>query len=953
MKINSVELENFKTHVKSKVSFSKGLNLVLGQNGAGKSSILQAIGFALANVKGEGSYKDFITNFNESTTALVKVSFTAQDGLEYSIVRKINESHTTWDLLSPSGTVWRTQNKVVTVLKELTGIHGKMDDVYKRVITAHQNDMTSVFSMTASQRKKFFDELFNTQVYKEMYNSELKAYSDELENMQIELDFKQNSLKEETQELENLKKKHDELSKNLDEANRIFNKISTDKLLKEEKLKEYEKMRNELEKLKTTKTEKEKREESAKKNLNELNKNLEKAIQAEKTCKNYKSYHDEYEKLYEKLEAKQNILIGDEKKLEALREEEKKLSTLKNEREKMLVNLSSFQKRKEEVEMEINALKAQTINKEKTLHDVEKEYDRLTQDCNEKMNCLEKKETFQKKIENTIKKLSKIEAAKNELMKDEIQISNEELKRLEKKVNEAKSIKEHLESLSAQKYSLIEKLNNLSDAENSLSGGTCPLLNEKCLNLKGKDVSLYFDEKKMNLKKEIDILNSKIENMENEIKNAKEAEIKLIEERKNEELFQKKLERINALKEEERTLLEEIKDILKVEEFSFKKIEKVNDEKRKEIENLKAEINSLAGKKEEIKKRREMLKKDLKELKSALCLKEKSIQKLLNLEYETIKKVKESEKTLNGFSKNQKEVEEFLAKVKKRKDEILKLRQKLTELRPFYEEYNKKIEMAKEVEHLLLKVRDEEEEKKKIEAELSEITEKIENLSKIYNEKKHFNLMEEANSTNEKLKVLNSKITEVKGELMGINREIEKLKEKKKLLEEIEKELSLLKKKKKFVQEFRNMLNGMGGKVAERYRKYLASKATFKYRELTNKSDKIEWRNDYDVHLVSQINGKISDRSFSHLSGGEQMVVALCLRAALNEMFSTSKFVIFDEPTVNLDAERKRALSEYLPKLFKDMEQVIVITHDESFREMAEKIVFIEKINGVSHVINE
>ncbi len=83
------------------------------------------------------------------------------------------------------------------------------------------------------------------------------------------------------------------------------------------------------------------------------------------------------------------------------------------------------------------------------------------------------------------------------------------------------------------------------------------------------------------------------------------------------------------------------------------------------------------------------------------------------------------------------------------------------------------------------------------------------------------------------------------------------------------------------------------------------------------------------------------------------MVVALCLRAALNEMFSTSKFVIFDEPTVNLDAERKRALSEYLPKLFKDMEQVIVITHDESFREMAEKIVFIEKINGVSHVINE
>ncbi len=953
MKINSVELESFKTHVKSKVSFSKGLNLILGQNGAGKSSILQAIGFALANAKVEGSYKDFITNFNESRTALVKVSFTGQDGLEYSIVRKINENHTTWDLLSPGGTVWKTQNKVVTVLKELTGIHGKMDDMYKRVIIAHQNDMTSVFLMTASQRKKFFDELFNTQVYKEMYNSELKAYSDKVEKMEIELDFKRDSLKKETEELEGLEKKQNELSKKLEENNRIFNKFSADKLLKEEKLKEYEMMRNEIEKLKTTKTEKEKRKESAKKNLNELNQNLKKAIEAEKTCENYKSYHDEYEKLYEQLEAEQSILIADEKKLEALREEEKELSALKNEREKLLVNLSSFQKRKEEVKVEINTLRAQISNKEKTLFDVEKEYITLTQDYNEKMNCLKKKETFQKKIENTIKKLSKIEAAKNELTKDKIQFSNEELERLEKKVNEAKSIKENLESLSAQKYSLIEKLNNLNNAENSLSGGTCPLLNEKCLNLDGKDVSFYFNEKKMNLKKEIEVLSSKIENMENEMKNAKKAETKLIEERKNEELFQKKLERINELEEEEKTLLEGIKDILKVEELSSKKIEKVNDEKRKEVEILKAEINSLAGKKEEIKKRKEMLKKDLKDLKNGIRSKEESIQKLSNSEYETTKKLKESEKALNELSKNQKELEEFQIKVKKHKDEILKLRQRLKKLRPFYEEYNKKIEMAKEVERLLSKVRDEEEEKKKIEDELNELTEKIEKLSKLYNEEIHLNLREDTNSMNEKLRVLNSEITEIKGELMSINREIEKLKEKKKLLEEIEREISLLKKKKKFVQEFRNMLNGMGGKVAERYRKYLASKATFKYRELTNKADKIEWRNDYDVHLVSQINGKISDRSFSHLSGGEQMVVALCLRAALNEMFSTSKFVIFDEPTVNLDAERKRALSEYLPKLFKDMEQVIVITHDESFKEMAEKVIFVEKINGVSHVVND
>jgi len=348
-----------------------------------------------------------------------------------------------------------------------------------------------------------------------------------------------------------------------------------------------------------------------------------------------------------------------------------------------------------------------------------------------------------------------------------------------------------------------------------------------------------------------------------------------------------------------------------------------------------------------------MLKRDLEELKNSLRSKEESIQALSKLEDEGIKKIKAIERSLNGLSKNKKDVEEIQEKVKKRKDKILKLRQKLTELRPFYEEYNKKIEVAKEVEYLLLKIKGEEEEKKKIDAELSEITERIKNLSKLYDEEIHSKLKEEVNTISEKLSELNSKTIEIQGELISTNREIEKLREKKKSLEKIEKDISLLKKKEKFVQEFRKMLNGMGGKVAERYRKYLAAKATLKYRELTNKADKIEWRNDYAVHLISPIAEKISDRNFSHLSGGEQMVVALCLRAALNEMFSASKIVIFDEPTVNLDAERKHALSEYLPRLFENMEQVIVITHDESFREMAEKVIFVKKENGVSHIVNE
>ncbi|MDD4479289.1 MAG: AAA family ATPase, partial [Mesotoga sp.] len=47
MKLHSVELENFRNHENSLYEFDKGVNLILGKNGSGKSSIIEAIGLAL------------------------------------------------------------------------------------------------------------------------------------------------------------------------------------------------------------------------------------------------------------------------------------------------------------------------------------------------------------------------------------------------------------------------------------------------------------------------------------------------------------------------------------------------------------------------------------------------------------------------------------------------------------------------------------------------------------------------------------------------------------------------------------------------------------------------------------------------------------------------------------------------------------------------------------------
>ncbi len=60
----------------------------------------------------------------------------------------------------------------------------------------------------------------------------------------------------------------------------------------------------------------------------------------------------------------------------------------------------------------------------------------------------------------------------------------------------------------------------------------------------------------------------------------------------------------------------------------------------------------------------------------------------------------------------------------------------------------------------------------------------------------------------------------------------------------------------------------------------------------------------------------------------------------MSELFTESKFSIFDEPTNNLDTERrKRSLADSIGEILKNLEQSIIVTHDDTFREMAQKVI--------------
>ena len=115
--------------------------------------------------------------------------------------------------------------------------------------------------------------------------------------------------------------------------------------------------------------------------------------------------------------------------------------------------------------------------------------------------------------------------------------------------------------------------------------------------------------------------------------------------------------------------------------------------------------------------------------------------------------------------------------------------------------------------------------------------------------------------------------------------------------------------------------------------------ASLNFNKITGRTERIEWSNEekdkYAVYLVGQ-ERKIA---FEQLSGGEQVSVAIAIRGTMTEYFTNSRFMILDEPTNNLDTERKKLLAEYMGEILKNLDQSIIVTHDDTFREMAEKII--------------
>lgn len=90
MQLERLELRNFGPHRRQSIDFRPGINCILGANGSGKSTILDALRFAITNsLEAVGTRGDNITH--GETTGHVKALW-SHGGRDYTIERKLNSS---------------------------------------------------------------------------------------------------------------------------------------------------------------------------------------------------------------------------------------------------------------------------------------------------------------------------------------------------------------------------------------------------------------------------------------------------------------------------------------------------------------------------------------------------------------------------------------------------------------------------------------------------------------------------------------------------------------------------------------------------------------------------------------------------------------------------------------------------------------------------------------------
>ena len=229
MIIKSVDLRNIKSYKQETIEFREGINGICGMNGHGKTTILEAIGYALFDSL-PCNTGEFLRHGEKS--GMVSVVVVGNDEIEYTINRKVGGSD--YFIRTPVGEIKGKKDVTDWIASNLLCNIGSGDDIrsiFENAVGVPQGTFTTAFLLNAGPRKKVFDTILRVEEYQTAYTN-LRAVVNSVEKTIDSLDRELLPLHTRTEKYQELKKEKELLEAGIETLKKDIeeNKIKTAEL---------------------------------------------------------------------------------------------------------------------------------------------------------------------------------------------------------------------------------------------------------------------------------------------------------------------------------------------------------------------------------------------------------------------------------------------------------------------------------------------------------------------------------------------------------------------------------------------------------------------------------------------------------------------------------------------------------------------------------------------------
>lgn len=880
MHITKIELEDIKSHRRFLGEFQRGTTAITGENGAGKTTIIEAIAWTLFDLL---DYKkdDFVRRGAKKGVARVAFE-SGLDEREYIVYRDTGTGYYVYDPQLRTR-IADKKEEVSRFLWQHLGVEPGTDleALFRRAIGVPQGTFTAIFLESPTERKKAFDKLLKVEEYRQGAEKlrETSRYIDQqvndakirigrAEGELARYDIEEESFRRYSAEVEELTASVDAATKESAEKAKIVLKLNETEKRVGELRGIFESAQNE--KTKASFVVQQKQTEVAQ------------ARAATEKVAAVEERHKTHLAALEKLVALERERASRDLADRELRGIEKTLIESNAEKTRAAENLEKSTRAASEIE----TLRPLATQQEK----LEAELRQLT----ERAGQFRAKEAEIKRLDDKILEL------RAKYLKNKEQIGDAEAKTAA--AANFESLAKRDAEITREITRLGAKLDYDEQFQSEVKNGLCPILSQKCLNLKpGETLESFLKDQFVGLKSQITALETEHKSVADALKIAREAE--------------KFTAALATLREREREIGDEGK-AHKAERDSLVAALGDRDSLAAETSKVEASLKELGNPKAKIQlletesARRESLTRQLAEIEAKVAKNDAAraelaakLENFRDLDANWRAATAERDETLAAHR-------EFVANENAAR--VLPEREK--ELASAQSELEKLIAAADKAENDLRAAetgydRDLHAREKFALAELDRT---------LAEQRAHLGNAER----------LRKQAEDELARLAAIR---------KSMLAEF-KEKERLEKVGEATDFIRDTLKKSAPLVAKNYIHYVALEANQMFRDITGNAERtLKWTEDYGVMLEEDG----YDRPFVSMSGGEQMAAALSIRLALLKQLSDIRIAFFDEPTTNMDEVRRERLAEQISRITQKQtfDQLFVISHDDTFENYVDHVI--------------